>query len=108
MHKTTATNMTRFIIAMAPLIRSLQRLLASVFLSDPPQLARLVVGCLPSPRKYYIVVGRRAALENELRLSSRFVVDGAEAGGKFGDDDQVTTRFGLEVIIAHELCVPRF
>src|SRR6476660_9415059 len=47
-------------------------------LHDPPQFARLVVGCLPSPRKHYIVVGRRAALENELRLRSRFVVDGAE------------------------------
>src|SRR6476646_11651531 len=52
-------------------------------LHDPPQLARLVVGCLPSPRKHYIVIGRRAALENELRLSSGFVVDGAEVvGGK--------------------------
>ena len=47
-------------------------------LHNPPKLTRLVVGCLPSPRKHYIVVGRRAALENELRLSSRFVVDGAE------------------------------
>jgi hypothetical protein len=47
-------------------------------LRDPPQFARLVVGCLPSSRKHYIVLGRRAALENELRLSSRFVVDGAE------------------------------
>ena len=52
-------------------------------LRNPPKLTRLVVGCLPSPRKHYIVVGRRAALENELRLSSRFVVDGAEvAAGK--------------------------
>src|SRR6476661_2492030 len=47
-------------------------------LHNPPKLTRLVVGCLPSPRKHYIVVGQRAALENELRLSSRFVVDGAE------------------------------
>jgi hypothetical protein len=47
-------------------------------LYDPPQLARLVVGCLPRASKHHIVVGLRAALEDELRLIGRLVVDGAE------------------------------
>ena len=47
-------------------------------LHDPPQLARLVVRCLPSASKHHIVVGLRAALQDKLRLSSRFVVGGAE------------------------------
>jgi len=47
-------------------------------LHDPPQLTCLVVGELPGASKHHIVVGLRAALQDELRLSGRFVVDGAE------------------------------
>jgi hypothetical protein len=47
-------------------------------IAGTPQFTRLVVGCLPSASKHDIVVGLRAALKDELRLSSRFVVDGAE------------------------------
>ena len=47
-------------------------------LHNPPQLARLVVGELPGASKHHIVVGLGAALEDELRLIGRLVVDGAE------------------------------
>src|SRR6476659_3330506 len=57
----------------------------TTILNYPPQLARLVVGGLPSAGEQCVVIGLGTAAENELRLIVRLVVHGTEPRHR-GDD----------------------
>ena len=55
--------------------------------NNPSQLARLVVGCLPSASQKLVVVGISATPQDKLRLIGGFEIDRIEV--RPGDDDVV-------------------
>jgi hypothetical protein len=60
--------------------------------SNPPELARLVVSCLPSLSDHLLVVRVGAPSDNELRMMRSSAISGTKARVT-GDDDFVTIYY---------------
>jgi hypothetical protein len=70
-------------------------------LDDPPQLARLDVGCLPNPSAELVIAYCIGTYHDELRLTDGLGVDGIGLRLGLTDDDQLATDFNMQISVGH-------